>query len=385
LDNGGTIIAHNAQFDIGLLYKLYDFPLFKYYKQIECTLLTSQLLYPSKQLYKKYKAMGHSLDNWGKILGKTQKIEFTGDYGVDTPILREYLLADTQLGKELYIFLKGHKNYPAKHVRELEVFNTLVTSLFQIHGWKIDTDKFNKQWKSFEFKVRNIDLKLAGLFHPLFIEDTSRKVRKHVEHEIMKVNNYSIYSQIPNTSMIKTHNKQTKKYTKKFVKTLKEFPYRIMGIEFSKQYTNVKLDEFKPNSRQSVTKFMKLKYGTTFTILSETNNHKLDKETFELLIKSSTNEEEKTVLGLLRDRFNYSKIVSEYKSIDSYMLNGRIHPTVKVLGASNTTRMSASKINFQQLSNQSPVRECFICDDGYKMVDTDLSSAKHLAHKLEIA
>jgi hypothetical protein len=42
-------------------------------------------------------------------------------------------------------------------------------------------------------------------------------------------------------------------------------------------------------------------------------------------------------------------------------------------------------LNFQQLSNQSPIRECFICDDGYKMVDTDLSSAKHLAHKLEIA
>ena len=40
------------------------------------------------------------------------------------------------------------------------------------------------------------------------------------------------------------------------------------------------------------------------------------------------------------------------------------------------TGNSCSKPNFQQLNNSSPIRQCFITDDGYDMIDTDLSSAE---------
>ena len=336
LKKGGIVICHNAQYDIGVLYKLYNFDMFKYYKQIECTLLISQLIFPKKRLSRKFRTDSYSLASWGKVLGKTQKIAYTGRYDVYSKELEEYLLADTQVTKELYIFLRKQKPYPKRDVIQLEVYNSLVSALIQIYGWKIDMELFHKQKSSFISKQIKIDMKLSGLFHPLYIQDKSRKVKAHSSY-IEASRSFKNLLGIPKVRV--DYKKLSKRATKKFIKTLREYPYRRIKVEYSKDYTNIKLDSFKPNSRQSVVKFMKHRFNTNFTILSKTNNIKLDKETFTDLITHSTNSQEKKILELLRDRFNISKIISEYSSIEKLILNGRIYASLNVLGASNTCRM----------------------------------------------
>lgn len=373
LDKGYIIICHNVAYDIGVLYKLYDFNMFKYFKQFRDTLLTSQLLFPKKLLYKKFKEVSHSLATMSKIVGKIQKQEYTGRYDEWSKELQNYLLYDTASTRDLYLWLKDQKPYPSKITRQLEIFNTLIAVYYQVHGWKIDTKLFKEQYQSFIAKRTMLDMKLANKFLPLWSIDKGRKIRPHIERIEVPIS-YKNLLDIPKVSF--SYKKLSKRITKKFIKTLREEPYRVIKVKHYTPYTNIKLEYFKPNSRQSVVKFMKQRFNTKFIVLSKTNNYKLDKEVFSQLIKSSVILQEKEILKLLAERFTTSKIISEYESINKLMVDGRIYANCKVLGASNSNRMSMNSPNLQQLSNKSPIRSCFTVDTEYSMLDTDLSSAE---------
>lgn len=107
--------------------------------------------------------------------------------------------------------------------------------------------------------------------------------------------------------------------------------YRKVIIDNYGLATKLELVDFKPNSRQSIIKFLKLKYDIVPDTLTDNESYKLDADWFSSLdIQESK---------LLSDRFKYSKIVSECNTIlNNVDSSNRVRHTLNS-NATNTSRM----------------------------------------------
>lgn len=381
LQKGDIIICHNLAYDIGTFVKLFNFDPFPWVTQFRDTLVISQMVFQKTRLAKEFPKypINYSLDLWGKRLGKKEKIHFEGDYGVDTAKLREYLHRDTYVTRELYLFLKTQKNYPNKTNIVLENYSILISILYQVHGWKIDTEKLNFLYQKYYMKVKNLDIQLADKFLPLWKVNNTRKVTKKKQ----TIKYRKRYKQSYIIPISKAEQRLRLKWTKKFIKTLSTYPERSVTVEYHPPYTNIELEYFKPSSRQSIIKAFKKRFGTKFLILSKTKNPKLDKDILKDISEKSSGSE-KELLNLLAKRFESTKKLQQVETIQKVMLNGRVYPTLSPTGATATGRSSSSRPNFQNIDNAKEFRDLFIPDEGYKMIDSDLSSAELvlLAHLL---
>ena len=76
--------------------------------------------------------------------------------------------------------------------------------------------------------------------------------------------------------------------------------------------------------------------------------------------------------------------------LDTHMISGRVYPSFLQFGT-RTGRLSSSKPNFQNIPVRSregkAIRRCFIADEGYKIIDSDLSQIelRIMAHYSEDA
>jgi len=107
--------------------------------------------------------------------------------------------------------------------------------------------------------------------------------------------------------------------------------YRKVFIESTGLASKLELVEFKPNSRQSIIKFLKLKYDIVPDTLTDSESYKLDADWFSHLdIQESK---------LLSDRFKHSKIISECNTIiNNVDSEDRVRHTLNS-NATNTSRM----------------------------------------------
>lgn len=107
--------------------------------------------------------------------------------------------------------------------------------------------------------------------------------------------------------------------------------YRKVVIDNYGFATKLELVDFKPNSRQSIIKFLKLKYDIVPDTLTDSESYKLDANWFSSLdIQESK---------LLSDRFKYSKIISECNTIlNNVDSKNRVRHTLNS-NATNTSRM----------------------------------------------
>ena len=211
----------------------------------------------------------------------------------------------------------------------------------------------------YETKIGQIE----GILKPY---EGSRNSSKWVQ-----VTPYSARSLLKRLVCSVTYYKNGKPKSKKlttFKETEDGFFYKV-PISTSKLLSKLELEEFKPNSRQSILKFLKRKYDIIPTFATDRGSYKLDAEWFESL--------EIPEAKPLAERFRCSKMVSECNTIlDNLDENDIVHPTFNT-NATNTSRMSSQNPSLQNINSDKEFRSCFIHHDHHKhFYSADLESAE---------
>ena len=159
---------------------------------------------------------------------------------------------------------------------------------------------------------------------------------------------------------------KTKKLTT-FKDTEDGFFYKV-AISTSKLTSKLELEEFKPNSRQSILKFLKRKYDIIPTFATDRGSYKLDAEWFESLDIPEAKP--------LAERFRCSKMVSECNTIlDNLDENDIVHTTYNT-NATSTGRWSSQNPSLQNINSNYEFRSCFTAHDGFIYYSADLVSAE---------
>ena len=97
LNNADEIVGHNLiGFDVGVIDRVWNVHIPRHL--VVDTLYLSRLFNPSQE-------GGHSLRNWGTILGGTGKLDFTDYDGGLTDEMIEYCIADVELTEQVHKWL----------------------------------------------------------------------------------------------------------------------------------------------------------------------------------------------------------------------------------------------------------------------------------------
>lgn len=374
LDKGDRIIGHNVSYDAVAVWKLHRelFDIFKYVDRFHDTLLHSKMIYPKFKLYNikfehetsSNKSM-YSLGSWGERLG-CPKDDYDGGWEEFSDEMLEYNKQDTKTNSILFKHLQKKRKIP-KHVMNLDFYASVIATIQTMNGWVVDTEKITELEMKYEVLLRQTDIKLDKSFIPYYkqvkVVDTVRNASMWIEYNINTAR-----------SVLEKLVCRLKHYKNGKVKGLKvedtkcecmKF-YRKINISYVGPRTEIELVKFKAGSRQSIISFMEIKYGWKPSDRSDTGAFKLDMDTFKEL--------EFTEAPLLAERFKITKKLSEVKTLLNYVVDGKIHHSLDILGASSTNRASASGPNLQQVSSDREFRELFIVPNGYKFVGTDLAS-----------
>ena len=124
-----TLIAHNGiDFDFPILRKLWSIPI----TNVKDTLIMSRLFNPDRE-------GGHSLSNWGKILGYN-KIEYN-HFSSYTDSMAEYCKRDVEITTKLYYYLlQEGKEFSSKSIL-LEHNIADIIHRQKTHGFFLDKSK----------------------------------------------------------------------------------------------------------------------------------------------------------------------------------------------------------------------------------------------------
>jgi DNA polymerase I-like protein with 3'-5' exonuclease and polymerase domains len=334
-----TLVFHNGiAFDVPVLEKLWgsDFTTIV----IEDTMLLSQLDNPRRE-------GGHSLANWGQILGYPKGDH--EDWSKLTDEMVTYCLRDVEITSKVYnLMMQMGLSQDAK---ELEYETKKHCSLQEKTGWLFDEH---------------------GAVHILqLVNDDLRKAEQEVH------NNFPPLPVWESKKPIKHSSKFKKDYTR--------------SIAYQREvdlgcYTNDDDDygywtypELKLGSRQQVGRHL-MHYGWEPTILTETGRPKVDEST----LKDVNIPEAKIIGRYLMLQKRQGQINGWLNALDRN--TGRIHCRVHTMGTI-THRMSSSNPNLQQVTASgkeygSEMRALFTVPKDKVLVGADLSGLelRCLAH-----
>ena len=147
------------------------------------TLYLSRLYNPSQE-------GGHSLRNWGEILGGAEKIAFEDYDGGLTDEMVEYCIADVELTERVHqwLALQIRKEGFSQQSVELEHNVGWIVTEQERNGFKLDIPFAEKLMMDLMFEMNNIEASLQDIFPPIVEERTSEKTGKRLKDKVTVFN-----------------------------------------------------------------------------------------------------------------------------------------------------------------------------------------------------
>ncbi len=147
------------------------------------TLYLSRLYNPSQE-------GGHSLRNWGEILGGAGKIAFEDYDGGLTDEMVEYCIADVELTERVHqwLALQIRKEGFSQQSVELEHNVGWIVTEQERNGFKLDIPFAEKLMMDLMFEMNNIEASLQDIFPPIVEERTSEKTGKRLKDKVTVFN-----------------------------------------------------------------------------------------------------------------------------------------------------------------------------------------------------
>ena len=147
------------------------------------TLYLSRLYNPSQE-------GGHSLRNWGEILGGAGKIAFEDYDGGLTDEMVEYCIADVELTERVHqwLALQIRKEGFSQQSVELEHNVGWIVTEQERNGFKLDIPFAEKLMMDLMFEMNNIEASLQDIFPPIVEERISEKTGKRLKDKVTVFN-----------------------------------------------------------------------------------------------------------------------------------------------------------------------------------------------------
>jgi len=182
LNDAHKIIGHNLiGFDVGILDRVWNVYISR--DTVVDTLYLSRLYNPSQD-------GGHSLRNWGTILGGTGKLDFTDYDGGLTDEMIEYCIADVELTEQVHKWLElqlDKEGFSQQSINLEHRVGWLVTEQ-ERNGFKLDCDNAEQLMMDLMFEMNNIEASLQDIFPPIVEERWSEKTGKQLKDKVTVFN-----------------------------------------------------------------------------------------------------------------------------------------------------------------------------------------------------
>jgi DNA polymerase-1 len=182
LNDAHKIIGHNLiGFDVGILDRVWNVYISR--DTVVDTLYLSRLYNPSQE-------GGHSLRNWGTILGGTGKLDFTDYDGGLTDEMIEYCIADVELTEQVHKWLElqlDKEGFSQQSINLEHRVGWLVTEQ-ERNGFKLDCDNAEQLMMDLMFEMNNIEASLQDIFPPIVEERWSEKTGKQLKDKVTVFN-----------------------------------------------------------------------------------------------------------------------------------------------------------------------------------------------------
>ncbi len=182
LSDAHKIIGHNLiGFDVGVLDRVWNVHISR--DTVVDTLYLSRLYNPSQD-------GGHSLRNWGTILGGTGKLDFTDYDGGLSDEMIEYCIADVELTEQVHkwLELQLHSEGFSQQSIDLEHRVGWLVTEQERNGFKLDCDNAEQLMMDLMFEMNNIEASLQDIFPPIVEERWSEKTGKQLKDKVTVFN-----------------------------------------------------------------------------------------------------------------------------------------------------------------------------------------------------
>ena len=182
LHDAQQIVGHNLiGFDCHVLDSVWGVRIPRH--SVVDTLYLSRLYNPSQE-------GGHSLRNWGEILGGAGKIAFEDYDGGLTDEMVEYCIADVELTERVHqwLELQIRKEGFSQQSVELEHNVGWIVTEQERNGFKLDIPFAEKLMMDLMFEMNNIEASLQDIFPPIVEERTSEKTGKRLKDKVTVFN-----------------------------------------------------------------------------------------------------------------------------------------------------------------------------------------------------
>ena len=176
------IVGHNLiGFDVGVLDRVWGVHIPS--DRVVDSLYLSRLYNPSQE-------GGHSLRNWGTILGGTGKLDFTDYDGGLTNEMIEYCKADVELTERVHqwLELQLRKEGFSQQAIDLEHRVGWIVTDQERNGFKLDIPFAEKLMMDLMFEMNNIEAELQSIFPPIVEERWSEKTGKRLKDRVTVFN-----------------------------------------------------------------------------------------------------------------------------------------------------------------------------------------------------
>jgi DNA polymerase I len=182
LNDAEKIVGHNLiGFDVGVLDRVWNIRISR--DHVVDTLYLSRLYNPSQE-------GGHSLRNWGAILGGTGKIAFEDfDAGLTEEMVR-YCIADVELTEQVHKWLEMQLDKEGFSQQSIDLEHRVgwITTEQERNGFKLDVPYAEKLMMDLMFEMNNIESELQSIFPPIVEERWSEKTGKQLKDKVTVFN-----------------------------------------------------------------------------------------------------------------------------------------------------------------------------------------------------
>ena len=342
LQQADTLIGHNIMgFDIPCLEDLFNV---KFDCKIVDTLVMSRLANPIQE-------NGHSLGTWGYRL-KFHKGTQPEDFTVFNKQMLEYCIQDVELNERVYHALQVSMKGFGKESIDIEHQVTQILTDQERHGFKLDERKTMDLLIYFKTKMSEIEQEVTKTFQPRWVDDKLVIPKYKKDGGLSKVGLTDDEFEAVNQKISLGH-------------PLKPFMRK-------------KLQPFNLGSRKQIGEYL-MELGWKPNKHTPTGQPIIDEGTLKKIehIKEAK---------LIADYLLYQKRIGQLSSWLDNIKDDRVHGKV-ISNGTITGRMTHIKPNMAQVPNLGSAygkecRECWIVDQGYKLVGIDASGLelRILAH-----
>lgn len=182
LSDAHKIIGHNLiGFDVGILDRVWNVHISR--DTVVDTLYLSRLYNPSQE-------GGHSLRNWGAILGGTGKLDFTDYDGGLSEEMIEYCIADVELTEQVHKWLEMQLDKEGFSQQSIDLEHRVgwITTEQERNGFKLDVPYAEQLMMDLMFEMNNIEAELQSIFPPIVEERWSEKTGKQLKDKVTVFN-----------------------------------------------------------------------------------------------------------------------------------------------------------------------------------------------------